>query len=147
RTVNFSNLAPGAYRFLVRAINADSVSSETPASLSFTILPPVWQRWWFILLTAALLGLVAYALYRYRVTRLLQLEQVRTRIAADLHDDIGSNLSQIAIWGEVARRQPPRQEGTQSAVGTNEDSPEPLERIAATARETAAAMSDIVWAI
>jgi len=64
-----------------------------------------------------------------------------------LHDDIGSNLSQIAIWGEVARRQPSRKGGTQSAAETNEDSPEPLERIAATARETAAAMSDIVWAI
>ena len=147
RTVNFSSLAPGAYRFLVRAVNADGVSSETPASLSFSILAPVWQRWWFISIATALLGLAAYALYRYRLTRLLELEQVRTRIAADLHDDIGSNLSQIAIWGEVARRQPRRQEGTQSAAETNEDSPEPLERIAVTARETAAAMSDIVWAI
>jgi ligand-binding sensor domain-containing protein len=93
RTINFSNLASGAYRFLVRAINADGVMSETPASFSFTILPPVWQRWWFLSIAAALLGLVAYALYRYRVTRLLELERVRTRIAADLHDDIGSNLS------------------------------------------------------
>jgi ligand-binding sensor domain-containing protein/signal transduction histidine kinase len=147
RTINFSHLAPGRYRFLVRAINADGVLSERAASLSFTILPPVWQRWWFMAITAALLGLVAYALYRYRLTRLLELERVRTRIAADLHDDIGSNLSQIAIWGEVARRQPRRQGGTLSAGETNEDSPEPLERIAATARETAAAMSDIVWAI
>ena len=147
RTINFSNLAPGRYRFLVRAISADEVLSEQPAIFSFTILPPVWQRGWFMSIAMALLGLVAYAVYRYRVTRLLELERIRTRIAADLHDDIGSNLSQIAIWGEVARRQQSGRDGAQAAAQINDDAPEPLDRIAATARETAAAMSDIVWAI
>jgi signal transduction histidine kinase len=131
----------------VRAINADGVPSETPGSLSFTILPPFWQRWWFVSITAAILGLTAYALYRYRITRLLELEQVRTRIAADLHDDIGSNLSQIAIWSEVVRRQQPGCDEAQAASKMRDDSPEPLDRISTTARETAAAMSDIVWAI
>ena len=138
RTVNFSNLAPGAYRFLVRAINADNVLSETPASVSFTILPPVWQRWWFILLTAALLGLVAYALYRYRVTRLLQLEQVRTRIAADLHDDIGANLTTIAVLSEVVHQQI---NGASAMVEA------PISSIARLSRESVSSMSDIVWAI
>ena len=46
-----------------------------------------------------------YWLHHYRVTRLLELERVRTRIATDLHDDIGSSLSQIAILSEVANRQ------------------------------------------
>ena len=138
RTVNFSNLAPGAYRFLVRATNADNVFSETPASLSFTILPPVWQRWWFISSTALLIGLVAYALYRYRVTRLLQLEQVRTRIAADLHDDIGSSLSQISVLSEVLRNQLGEQE---ARVSKN------LSLINRVSQEALDSMSDIVWAI
>jgi ligand-binding sensor domain-containing protein/two-component sensor histidine kinase len=138
RAVNFSNLAPGAYRFLVRATNADGVLSETPASLSFTILPPVWQRWWFISLTAALLGLVAYALYRYRVTRLLQLEQVRTRIAADLHDDIGANLTTIAVLSEVVHQQ---------ISGASAMIEAPISSIARLSRESVSSMSDIVWAI
>lgn len=69
------------------------VMSESPASFSFRILPAVWQRWWFVTIVATLIGFIGHALYRYRVRRLLELERVRTRIAADLHDDIGANLS------------------------------------------------------
>ncbi len=146
RAVNFANLAPGHYRFLVRAVNPDGVMSERPASFSFTVLPPFWQRWWFVITAIAILGAVAYSLYRYRIRRLLEIERVRTRIAADLHDDIGSNLSQIAIWSDVAQRQMTEGNGRLSPASAAE-SPSPLERIAATARETASSMSDIVWAI
>jgi ligand-binding sensor domain-containing protein len=137
RTVNFSNLAPGAYRFLVRATNADGVLSETPASFSFTILPPVWQRWWFMTTAALLLGLAAYALYRYRLTRLLELEQVRTRIAADLHDDIGANLTTIAVLSEVVHQQ----------LDGGAMIEAPISSIARLSRESVSSMSDIVWAI
>jgi ligand-binding sensor domain-containing protein/signal transduction histidine kinase len=137
RTVNFSNLAPGAYRFLVRATNADGVLSETPAGFSFTILPPVWQRWWFMTAAALLLGLAAYALYRYRVRRLIELEQVRTRIAADLHDDIGANLTTIAVLSEVVHQQ---LDGSAMIEA-------PISSIARLSRESVSSMSDIVWAI
>lgn len=138
RTVNFANLAPGRYRFLVQAVNADGVMSETPASFSLTILPPVWQRWWFIALVAVLVGVIAYALYSYRVRRLLEIERVRTRIATDLHDDIGSSLSQIAIMSEVVQQQ---------VDGENQRVSHPLSVIAGTSRELVDSMADIVWAI
>src|ERR1035441_6954975 len=105
RSVQYANLSPAAYRFLVRAINSEGVASPQPASVSFLILPPVWLRWWFQLLAAAVVAAAVYRLHRYRVARLLELERVRTRIATDLHDDIGSSLSQIAILSEVASRQ------------------------------------------
>ena len=138
RLVNFANLAPGRYRFLVRAVNADGVMSEPPASFSFTILPAVWQRWWFVAIVAAVAGLIAYALYRYRINQLLKVERVRTRIASDLHDDIGSSLSQISIISEVVRAQLTRDNPAFAA---------PLSTIAQTSRELVDSMSDIVWAI
>ncbi|MEW6212087.1 MAG: two-component regulator propeller domain-containing protein [Acidobacteriota bacterium] len=138
RTVNFARLASGRYRFLVRAVNADGVMSENPASFSFSILPPIWQRWWFIAIVAALVGVIAYALYSYRVRRLLELERVRTRIASDLHDDIGANLTKIGILSEVVRQQ---------AHGLDNQMAEPLSSIARISRESVASMSDIVWAI
>ncbi len=138
RTVNFARLAPGDYRFLVRAVNADGVMSEPPASFTFTILPAIWQRWWFLALVATLIGLLTYAVYRYRVQQLLNMERMRTRIASDLHDDIGSSLSQISIISEVVRRQLARE---------NSSITDPLSTIAQTSRELVDSMSDIVWAI
>lgn len=81
---------------------------------------------------------LAYALYRYRVARLLEVERMRTRIATDLHDDIGSGLSRVAIMSEVVKRQ--------TGAATPQAVPL-LTEIAESARVLVAAMRDIVWAI
>ncbi len=138
RTVNYVSLAPGSYRFLLRAINDDGVMSESPAVVSFSILPPIWRTWWFLSLTTMLLAGVIYLLYRYRVAQLIQVERVRTRIASDLHDDIGSSLSQIAVLSEVLRTQ-----ANQKEI----EFARPLAQIARVSREAVDSMSDIVWAI
>src|SRR5262249_12199327 len=104
RSVNYARLAGGSYRFLVRAISQQGIASE-PAVFEFRILPPVWQRWWFLGICGVLIGLLSYAAYRYRLTQLIELERVRMRIATDLHDDIGSSLSRMAILSEVVKRQ------------------------------------------
>lgn len=130
------NLSPGDYSFQVRAVNSDRSFSLNPAKIPFTILRPFWQQWWFLVLIAVLVSLVVYAFYRNRLRRLVELEKVRTRIATDLHDDLGSSLSQIAILSEVVRQKV-------GADGTKE----PLDLIAGTSREMVDSMSDIVWAI
>ncbi|HKF55269.1 MAG TPA: two-component regulator propeller domain-containing protein [Blastocatellia bacterium] len=137
RSVTY-RLAPGRYKFLVRAVNSDGVVSAAPAAISFRILPPVWLRWWFLSLVAIALALVLYRFYLYRVGRLLELERVRTRIATDLHDDIGSSLSRMAILSEVAKRQ---------LEGAGNGSVSILSEIADSARDVVDSMSDIVWAI
>src|SRR5215813_1982220 len=137
-TINFASLASGHYRLLVRAIDSDGVSSLSPAIITFTVLRPIWQRWWFVALFAAAFSLIAYWIYRSRVSRLLAVERVRTRIATDLHDDIGANLTKIAILSEVARQQ----------LGNGDaEQDRPLSSIARISRESVASMSDIVWAI
>jgi signal transduction histidine kinase len=88
-------------------------------------------------MAATLIGLVAYFLYRYRVARLIELERVRTRIATDLHDDIGSSLSQVSVLSEVVRRR----------VGSEPSVSEPLSMIADLSRDLVDSMNDIVWAI
>jgi two-component sensor histidine kinase len=138
RTVNFATLPAGNYRFLVRAVTIDGVTSDKPASLSFSILAPYWARWWFRLLALILLAGMIYAIYRSRLDRLLEMERVRTRIATDLHDDIGASLSRIAIMSEVL---------IQRAGGEKNGLTNQLSDIARGAREMVASMSDIVWAI
>ena len=138
RSVDLANLAPGLYHFQVRAIGEEGAASNPPAELRFTILAPLWRRGWFLTLAAGgLLGL-AWLAYRYRLQNLLAVERIRTRIAADLHDDIGASLSRIAILSEVVKRRTP------------EDQPETsrfLSEIADSSRELVDSMSEIVWSI
>jgi signal transduction histidine kinase len=138
RSVNYAQLAPGSYRFLARAINQQGIASEEPAALQFRILLPVWRRWWFLTLVAIFIGLVIYSSHRYRVARLIELERVRTRIASDLHDDIGSNLSVIVGLSDVLRRQ---------ADGADSPTAARLSLIAAVSQRSLEAISDIVWAV
>jgi signal transduction histidine kinase/ligand-binding sensor domain-containing protein len=137
RTVNFANLAPRAYRFVVRAVSADGIPSSTPASVEFTIVPPLWQRWWFVAIAVASASLAISAAYRYRLARAVEIATMRTRIATDLHDDIGANLTKIAILSEVTRRQ----------LEGNGEAGDRLLTIARISRESVSSMSDVVWAI
>jgi len=138
RTVNYASLAPGAYRFVVRAMNAEGLFSEPPATVEFRVLAPFWQQSWFIAIAVFAIGIAVYAAYRYRVSQLVELERVRTRIAADLHDDIGANLTRIAILSEVAHS---RLHDDKTSLQN------PLSSIAQISRESVASMGDIVWAI
>jgi hypothetical protein len=136
RSVTYPRLAAGTYRFLVRAVHSDGITSPTPASLTFTIPPPLWARWWFLATLAGGCALIVHAIYRYRIVRLLEIERIRTRLAMDLHDDIGSTLSQVAVLSEVARR---------SVQGDHRVATS-IERIAELSRQLIDAMSDLVWA-
>jgi len=164
RTVTLANLPPASYRFFVRAINSDNVPSEVPAIVSFRILPPVWRRGWFIALGLLVVGGAITSMYKFRVSnlrrvnsalseaklaeerlrksreeRLADLERVRSRIATDLHDDIGASLTQIAILSEVARQKKPAHD--------NNGNSEQLSAIYDLSNELVSTMSDIVWAI
>ena len=134
----FVDLPPGTYHAQIRA-SLDGIRwSEKPAGLSFAVLPPFWRTWWFLSLAGALIASGAYALYRYRVAQLLRLERMLTRIAADLHDDIGSSLSRIAIQSDLVRR---------PSTLPARDAERLLSDIGESARSLVDSMSDIVWSI
>lgn len=131
RVLHFAGLSPGAYELEVRAVNAAGAVSPS-ATVTFRVLSPIWRRWWFLAASALGLGLAAYAWYRRRLAHALALERVRRRIATDLHDELGANLSRIAILSEVAARR------------TAHADPQ-LETIGTTARALVDVASDIVW--
>jgi len=137
RSIVLAGLTPGPYRFEVRAMDGEGLTSA-PESVAFRIRPPFWRQGWFLgLASMALFGLVA-VLYRGRVARLLELERVRTRIATDLHDDVGASLSQIAVLSQFASRQASR--GEDEVKGS-------LARITELSGSVVDAMSDVVWSI
>jgi ligand-binding sensor domain-containing protein/signal transduction histidine kinase len=136
-SVLYAALAPGRYDFLVRALAGDG-RPGSPARLAFRILAPWWRRPWVVALAVAALCAVAYAAYRFRLAHFLALERVRTRIATDLHDDLGASLSRISLLSEVAARQIPASAARSSEM---------VREIGGLARELFDATADIVWAI
>jgi ligand-binding sensor domain-containing protein/signal transduction histidine kinase len=138
RSVNFARLAAGSYRFLVRAVNTDGVSSLQPATIEFTVMKPLWARWWFLTAMALTAGAAAYGAFRYRVAQFMKLERVRARISADLHDDIGASLSEIVVLSEVARA---HLDEVHPAVLA------PLAEITTISREAMDSIGDMVWVI
>ncbi len=138
QSVTYPRLAPGPYRFLVRAVAPDGTVSAQPAECSFRILRPLWQRWWFVALVFMTLIGAGYGLHRYRVRQVLQLERIRTRIATDLHDDIGASLSEIALLSEVLK---------QRVASSVPEAGDALAQIADRARQLIGVMGDIVWSI
>ncbi len=137
REATFTNLPPGRYTFRVRATNSDGIWNEEGASFPVRLQPHFHQTLWFAALVAAAVAAVAWRVHHFRTQRLVEMERVRTRIAADLHDDIGAGLSQIAVLSEVAAQRLPAAGGVGDALG----------KIAGTAGELIDSMSDIVWAV
>lgn len=91
------------------------------------------------LLAAVLIAGMIYAVYRYRINELLKRQAIRNKIAQDLHDNVGSTLSSISVYSQVAKiyKEKNRQEDLQST----------LEKISSTSGEMISEMNDIVWAI
>jgi signal transduction histidine kinase/ligand-binding sensor domain-containing protein len=137
-SVTFAALQPGSYTFQVKAISADGIESGRPDVFSFVILAPVWRRWWFILLANAVLLGLTFLGYRYRMRQLLKIERIRTRIASDLHDDIGASLTRIALFSDVAREE---------AKSSSPRLVEMADKIGANARELLDSVGTLVWSI
>ena len=137
--VGYTRVAAGAYTFMVKGTNGDGVWSDRTASIRIVITPPFWKTWWFILLLVLAIGGGIAALVTIRFRQLLAIERLRSKIAADLHDDIGAGLTEISMMGHIiAHKLPP--EPRQLVQGE-------IERIRTTARGLIASMSDIVWLV
>lgn len=137
----FTFIPSGYFTFKVWGKDA-SGNISGPLEISFTISPPWWFRWWAVLLyflaTIAIVSFIAYLIYRNRYRRMLEIERVRTRIATDLHDDVGASLSKISIMSEVL---------VHGRNGIDEEEKDSLMAIANTSREVVGSMSDMVWSI
>jgi len=83
-SVTYSNLPSGTYTFKLQiAFEANHWIETTEGSYSFTIYPPIWLRWWFILAAILLTIFIVYLLFKWRISRLrlakdmLEMEVVR----------------------------------------------------------------------
>ena len=138
-TVNYTNLDDGEYEFKIRATIKPGVWDNQISSVLIRIKPPLWRTWWFFSIAAIFIALLIYFMYRYRINELLKRQAIRNKIAQDLHDNVGSTLSSISVYSQVAKiyQQQQKMEPLQDT----------LEKISSTSSEMISEMNDIVWAI
>jgi signal transduction histidine kinase len=141
--VQYSFLPPGDYRFHVIACNSDGVWNEAGILMALTVLPHVYETWWFRLAAGIILVGVIVAVVRNAATRKLRrklerlerqraVERERARIARDIHDDLGASLNLIAVLGDLAK---------------HDKAGERIERMSNTARQAVKSLDEIVWAV
>ncbi len=136
RRAYYTNLEPGKYYFRARGSNNDGVWNNVGLTLEIDILPPFWKTWWFILLSIIFLGGLVSFLISMKVRHLLAMEKLKVRLAADLHDNVGAGLTEIAILSELTSNE---------VKGYSQSSADKLSNISDTARHLVDSMSDIVW--
>ncbi|MFH1194861.1 MAG: two-component regulator propeller domain-containing protein [bacterium] len=136
RVAIFSNLDPGDYTLKILAANSDGVWNNKPLEFGLTVLPPYWQTWWFRFLIVITLAGILYIVYKIRIARLLEIERLRLQIASDLHDEVGSSLTSIAIQTQMLTGETDKEKITSR---TN--------FIGGLTRDVISTMSDIIWSI
>jgi signal transduction histidine kinase len=136
-TFSYASLPAGTYHLIVQATIGEGIFSNQHTLFELVVHPPFHQTKWFWFLMIVLAGGAGYGIHRYRSRRVLEIERMRTRIASDLHDDIGATLSTISLLGDMERKV-----RTGDVAGADR-----LERIGELARHAVSSMSDIVWAV
>jgi len=137
-SATYTNLDPGTYLFKVVGSNNDGVWNLKGASIQLTILPPWYMTWWFRIILALLVVASIYIIYRLRLNQALHLLKVRNSIASDLHDEIGSTLSSVYIYSEVAKK---------SVGDSNPEAQDMMKNISSEVAGMIDALSDIVWTV
>ena len=152
--VRYTDLKAGAYSFNMLASNSDGYWMKKPRTIDFVIKPPYWQTWWFrLLVVGSIVGLLYYIVKNHYDRKLekknaqirekeliieaqIALENERTRIATDMHDDLGSGLTMIKYLSDKA-----------AGLVENEETIGLIQKITTYSNTLVQNMSEIIWAM
>ncbi len=131
----YTNLSPKTYTFQVKSLD----NPTNIAQLKIIIYPPFWLTWWAFLLYLLFISGLIYLFIQYRVKAKLEkfkeLEALRINISSNLHDDVGTILSGLAMQSQML------------AITTHKDQKASLLELSDMSHEAMERMRDTVWAI
>ncbi len=148
RVAYYNRLSPGKYEFNVKVAGNDDIWQEASEPLRFEVIPHFYERPAVKaaagLAVLAAVGGAVWQLERSRSRRRLErlklqraMDQERQRIARDIHDDLGSGLTEIILLSDTLREE----------VITNPAAENSARAISSSARSLTRAMDEVVWAV
>lgn len=136
---SYTDLTNGNYKFRLKGSNSSGIFNPEEVVLNIIIAPPFWKTWWFRSFTVIVLMLLLYAMHRYRLNKLLEIERTRIRIARDLHDEVSASITGIVYFADAIKTE--MQEEQKSAAKKL------INMISESAAQIQDSMSDIIWSI
>lgn len=137
RQIFFSDLAPGKYHLMIRGARKDEDWSPLIAELKFEIIPPFTRTIWFYLLLLVLISFFIFWWYKSRIAQLMKIQSLRTKISLNLHDDIGSRVTNISLMSQLMKGDDLE----------NQKKNDYLSRIQNESQSIIQNMRDIIWSI
>ncbi len=135
-SIRYNQLPAGDYILKIKGKDSRGVDSASVLSIPISIGQIFYKKWWFISLIIVLVFSLLYLFFQYRLNQALAMERLRTKISSDLHDDVGSMLTGLAMQTEMLEMQ------TSNSIDKNR-----LHQITILSRNTISQMRDLVWSI
>lgn len=135
-SIRYNQLPAGDYILEIKGKDSRGIDSASILSIPISIGEIFYKTWWFTLLVILCIAGIIYIVFQYRLQQALAMEQMRTRISSDLHDDVGSMLTGLAMQTEMLEMQ-----------ATNPNEKNKLHKITNLSRNTISHMRDLVWSI
>jgi signal transduction histidine kinase len=145
----YTGIGPGKYTFHVKASNNNDVWNEEGISIKVTIIPAWWQTLFFkIAFILAAIALIFFAIRYYfrqklkaqqlRLEKIKAVENIRSKIAMDIHDEIGSQLTKITLLNQRIKS---------GFEKKNEIDLSLLNKVTESSKEVISNLGEIIWAV
>jgi ligand-binding sensor domain-containing protein/two-component sensor histidine kinase len=130
--VNLTGMKPDTYTLEVQAFNEEGMSSDIK-EVTLVFLPKWFQTWWFRIAIGMLITGIVFSFYRIRISQLKKEKEIRSHLASDLHDDLGSTLNSVKVYANMA-------------IVENENR-KYLEKVKESTQEAITGVRDIIWVL
>ena len=134
-SVRYNKLPVGDYILHIKGADSRGNWSSSQLSIPLEIKPYFFNTWWFLAICMLFMSLIVFSIFQYRWQQLLKVERMRLKISSNLHDEVGSMLSGLAMQAEIIEMK---------AKPENQASLRSLSEIS---RQAVSKMRDLVWSI
>ncbi|MBX2871502.1 MAG: hypothetical protein KTR30_05365 [Saprospiraceae bacterium] len=134
-SIRYNRLPVGEYTLHIKGADSRGNWSNNQLSIPIQIKPYFYNTWWFLMLCLLAISLLIYSIFQYRWRQLLKMEHMRLKISSNLHDEVGSMLSGLAMQAEIMemKAKPEDKAGLQYLTDIS--------------RQAISKMRDLVWSI